>query len=879
VDKNGTGLVCLLEYQAAECTAILGCDRPSLSYSGLKALVYAIHRVLLGAGLRRGDRVALVVSNGPHAATSFISIAAGHICAPLNPAYRAAEFEFYLLDLKPKALILEANLENAAADVALKLGIPVFYLHPARDGAAGTFTLETGAAAVAQTDFGADDEVALLLHTSGTTSRPKIVPLTHANLLENAHNIAASLELAPHDRCLNVMPLFHVHGLIGACLSSLSAGASVFCSPGFQAARFFSWLDETSPTWFTAVPTMHQAILARAAQSRDVIARSRLRLIRSCSSALAPQVLAELENAFHVPAVEAYGMTEASHQIACNPISPGSRKPGSVGIATGPDVAIMGPGGDLLPAGLSGEIVIRGANVTHGYDHNPEANASAFSSGWFRTGDQGYLDSDRFLFINGRTKEMINRGGEKIAPREIDEALMDHPAVQQAVAFALPDQRLGEDVGAAVVLNAGASVAESELQQFVAARLAEFKVPRKIVFVTEIPKGPTGKVQRIGLAEKLNIASTPAPEAPKEFAAPRNKTEQHLLSIWRQVLGIETVGVHDCFFDLGGDSSAAAQILVRIEQDFGKKLSMTSFLCAPAIAPLADLLQQPVVKRPRVSAIRATGTGSPFFCVHGLSLFWKLAQHAPRNGPFLALEPPEIEDLPLPLTLENLAAWHVRSIREIQPAGPYYLGGWCNDGVVAFEIAQQLRRAGDEVRGLMLFDSWNPQVAGLPASQGGRPSWWARVQYHQARMRCIPAREWFRYLAQRWTTLAIYFKRGAWQLGYSLHLLNDRRVSSVVRDTEQVFARASATYAPSRYDGTVTLIRAGDRPRSLAEDNTGGWKSVVKDLVVHEVPGTHRTMFLPPNVEILSSILCEMMDGDMSHALTPRLETTSHARG
>jgi acyl-CoA synthetase (AMP-forming)/AMP-acid ligase II/thioesterase domain-containing protein len=878
MNKNLTGLVCLLEQQAAECTALLGCDQPSLAYSGLKTMVSGVHRKLLGAGLRRGDRVALVVSNGPHAATAFLSIAAGHICAPLNPAYRAAEFEFYLSDLKPQALILEANLANAAADVALKLGIPVFYLYPVRTRPAGTFTLETGAATAEQTDFAGGEEVALVLHTSGTTSRPKIVPLTHANLLENARNIAGSLQLTPGDRCLNIMPLFHVHGLIGAFMSSLAAGASIFCTPGFQAARFFSWFDACSPTWFSAVPTMHQVILARAGQSRDIIARSRLRFVRSCSSALAPQVLAELEGFFRVPAVEAYGMTEASHQIACNPLSPGSRKPGSVGLATGPDIAIMGPDGDLLAVGSSGEIVIRGANVTRGYDHNPEANAGAFAGGWFRTGDQGYLDSDGFLFINGRTKEMINRGGEKIAPREIEEALMDHPAVQQAVAFALPDPRLGEDVAAAVVLREGASAGESELKHFVAGRLADFKVPRKIVFVSEIPKGPTGKVQRIGLAEKLNIAFVSAPVAHKEFTAPRNNTEQRLVRIWGQVLGIERVSIHDSFFDLGGESSAAAQMIERINQDLRKKLEMASLLEAPTIAGIAAILQKSVPTHLRVSAIQASGAGKPFFCVHGHPLFRPLARHTAEIRPFLALIPPPVEDLPLPLTLEHIAAYHVRSIRETQPAGPYYLGGWCYDGVIAFEIAQQLRRSGEKVGGLLLFDAWNPQFFGLPAGQGGRPSWWDRVQYHQARMRQTPVREWFRYLAQRGGTLGVYLKRRLWRLGYALNLLNDRRVSSVVRDIEQIVARAVATYAPSRYDGQLILVRPEDRARNSHEDKACGWGSVATDVVVHEVPGGHRTMFLPPHDEILGSILCEMMDGEMPHAPDARQPHAFHAR-
>jgi acyl-CoA synthetase (AMP-forming)/AMP-acid ligase II len=303
------------------------------------------------------------------------------------------------------------------------------------------------------------------------------------------------------------MPLFHIHGLIGALLSTLDAGASVFCTPGFAALKFFSWMSEADPTWYTAVPTMHQAILGRADRNREIIERGRLRLIRSSSASLPPQVMKALEESFGAPVIESYGMTEASHQMASNPLPPRERKPGSVGVAAGPEVGVMDDRGELLPPGSVGEVVIRGPNITRGYQNNPGANGAAFVHGWFRTGDQGVLDSDGYLRLTGRLKEIINRGGEKISPREVDEVLLDHPAVAQAVTFALPHDKLGEDVAAAVVLREGACVTENELRAFSRARLAEFKVPGTVVFVQEIPKGPTGKLQRIGLAEKLGLGA------------------------------------------------------------------------------------------------------------------------------------------------------------------------------------------------------------------------------------------------------------------------------------------------------------------------------------------------------------------------------------
>jgi acyl-CoA synthetase (AMP-forming)/AMP-acid ligase II len=481
-----------------------------LRYRALRDLAKRTVERLNSFGIGRNDRVAIVLPNGPEMASSFVCVAAGATTAPLNPVYRAEEFEFYLTDLRAKALVVAAGADSPARAVAQKLNVPVVELHAERAKGAGWFSLEPLAAMGGQPrqgGFAQADDTALVLHTSGTTSRPKIVPLLQRNVLASARHIGATLSLTRDDVCLNVMPLFHIHGLMAATLASLAAGGQVCCSPGFNALKFFAWLDEVKPTWYTAVPTMHQAILARADRNSDVVARSRLRLIRSSSASLPPQVMAELERVFRAPVIEAYGMTEAAHQMTSNPLPPRARKAGAVGLPAGPEVAVMDEAGQLLAPGQVGEVVIRGPNVTPGYEANPDANAKAFTGGWFRTGDQGIVDDDGYLRLTGRLKELINRGGEKISPLEVDEILMDHPAVQQVVTFAMPHEKLGEEVAAAVVIREGKTVTERELRDFAATRLADFKVPRKIIFLQEIPKGATGKLQRIGLAEKLGLAA------------------------------------------------------------------------------------------------------------------------------------------------------------------------------------------------------------------------------------------------------------------------------------------------------------------------------------------------------------------------------------
>ncbi len=497
----------LLKAGDDQAPAIRASGVEPLTYAGFHTLVLRTIARLNAFGIGRGDRVAIVLPNGPEMATAFVAIASAATAAPLNPGYRHDEFDFYMSDINTKALIVEEGSKSPAVAVAAERAIKIIALKPDPAHGAGAFTLsgDVGHAQPMQAGPAEPDDVALILHTSGTTSRPKIVPLTHRNVSASAENIAAALNLKADDRALNVVPLFHIHGLIAGVLAPLSRGGSIFCTPGFNALKFFHAMDEAAPTWYTAVPTMHQAILSRASHNREIIARHKLRFIRSSSSSLPPQVLTELETTFGAPVVEAYGMTEAAHQMASNPIG-GVRKPGTVGLAAGPDVAIMDVEGKLLVPGEVGEIVIRGENVTRGYENNPTANTEAFTNGWFRTGDQGTIDADGYITITGRLKEIINRGGEKISPREIDEVLMDHPAVLQAVTFAMPHDKLGEDVAAAVVLREGQQATERELRHYLIARVATFKVPRKILLLPEIPKGATGKLQRIGLAQKLGLA-------------------------------------------------------------------------------------------------------------------------------------------------------------------------------------------------------------------------------------------------------------------------------------------------------------------------------------------------------------------------------------
>jgi acyl-CoA synthetase (AMP-forming)/AMP-acid ligase II/acetyltransferase-like isoleucine patch superfamily enzyme/acyl carrier protein len=572
--------------KAVDAIAIAAPGRIPLTYGRLLEHVEATAEALRGFGLGRKDRIAMVLPNGPEMAAAFVAVAAASTCAPLNPSYRVDEFDFYLSDLNAKGLIVWAGMGSPARRVARKRNIPIVELTPLLEAEAGIFELKgKKVVASADTSFGEARDIALVLHTSGTTVRPKIVPLTQTNICSSGRNICSTLALTESDRCLNIMPLFHIHGLIGAVLSSLTAGASVVCTSGLDTGRFCEWLHKFQPSWYTAVPTMHQAILARAGANGRTIERCHMRFIRSSSASLPPRIMAALEDWFETPVIESYGMTEAAHQMTSNPLAPSPRKAGSVGIPAGPDVAIMDESGSLLPVGEIGEVVIRGTNVMGGYENNFAANQKAFIDGWFRTGDQGRFDPDGYLFLTGRLKEIINRAGEKVAPQEIDAVLMRHPAVSEAIAFAVPHATLGEDVAAAVVLTGDATVSESDIRDFAARHLVDFKIPSQVLIVDEIPKGPTGKLQRNSLAEKL------AKKRPNGFIAPRTSVEKQVTEIWRRLLKARDLDRRDNFYAIGGDSLTLAEMMIEVEERFKTKVPLRSFLRSPTIETLAGFLE------------------------------------------------------------------------------------------------------------------------------------------------------------------------------------------------------------------------------------------------------------------------------------------------
>lgn len=842
--------------RAPDAIAIAAPRRPPLTYRRLSGHIENTVSTLNTMGIGRNDRVAIVLPNGPEMAVTFLAVASGATCAPLNPNYRFKEFDFFLSDLKVKTLIIQSGIDSPAISVAEKKRISLIELSPLSE--AGIFTLigEENTYPTAP-GFAQPEDTALVLHTSGTTARPKIVPLTHSNICTSANNIRQTLELTKNDCCLNIMPLFHIHGLIGAVLSSILAGASVVCSSDFYASKFFEWMKDFRPTWYTAVPTMHQAILARARENYEIVKLCKLRFIRSSSSALPPQIMIELEKTFDAPVIEAYGMTEAAHQIASNPLPPLRRKAGSVGIASGPQIAIMDEKGNFLPKGEKGEIVIRGPNVTKGYENNPEANKKSFTDGWFRTGDQGYFDDENYLMITDRIKEIINRGGEKISPREIDEALLSHPSILHAVTFAVPHPKLGEDVAAAVVLRDNTTATEWEIQKFAASRLADFKVPCRILVLDTIPKGPTGKIQRMGLSEKLGLVPPIDGELNirEKYSAPSTPLEEKLVEIWSEVLGIDQVGVNDNFFQLGGDSIQAGLIISRISEAWKiERIPLAIFLHAPTIEKMANILSQKEFSLPASSltAIHSGGSKKPIYCVHAcdgeILFFMDLARHLGSEQPFYALRAQGLDGkTPTHTRVEDMASHYVKEIETFQPEGPYFLGGAGVGGIIALEMARLFTSEAKKVGLLVLMDTLLPR----PFQPGMNSSDFLQsLRWHlRGLASCAKKGEAFKFVRE-------VLKRQYGVITNNVPGIPNYRVLVQVR-------KAVDKYTPKSFPGRIVLFvpeKRGDFPSDPGIRMDPWRKFATGPFDVHIVPGEHLGIFKEPNVQILAKQLRKHLD-------------------
>ena len=572
--------------QNPDAVALLAHARQPLTYAALGKQIKQSVNDLHEMGVRAADRVAIVMPNGPELASTCLSVMACAIAVPLNPDYKQAEFALCFSRFKPKILLILAGEEHPARIEAAKTGIPVIEVVASQSRAAGEFSFKNDAHQPQNTSKSISlpdaSSHALILQTSGTTSQPKVVPLTHRNLFASAKNLCRSLNLQPEDRVLHFLPMFHIGGIIDVLAAPLLSGGSVICASSFSAPDFFRDIKELKPTWTQTVPIMTREILQNLDNFPESVKTHCLRFVRSVSAPLPVELMADFEQKFSLPLIEIFGMTETAGVITSNPLPPGKRKPGSVGLPAGMEVNIVDEQDRQLSPNCLGQVVVRGENLMQGYENEIDENARLFSAAGFHTGDLGYFDEEGYLYLKGRIKDMINRGGEKVTPQEIDQVLLSHAAVADAACFAVPHPSLGEDVGALVVLKSGETVTKEAILAFLRERLAFFKIPRMLRIVDKIPR-KNGKLQRTLLTEMYGSASE-AMDARPAYEAPQSLLAKMLTAMWEKILKIEQVGMQDDFFQLGGDSLKAASFINELQQKWGDTIYVSSLFDAPTLA-------------------------------------------------------------------------------------------------------------------------------------------------------------------------------------------------------------------------------------------------------------------------------------------------------
>lgn len=711
-DLTSSALVAKWAAINAESPAIIDTSGTTISYQELSGIISSWKQALARQGIGNGSRIAVVLPNGSDMAVAFLGVTSVATCAPLNSSYSMEEFSFYLQDTGCDGLLVSANHPTAAEEAALDLAIPCHRLRSIRETLSGASPIigEMPPREQRMPSSGSHshpDDYALILHTSGTTGKPKRVPLRQDRICRSAAAIAGSLHLTRADRCLNLMPLFHVHGLIGCLLATLYSGGAIITTPGFQPDRVAAWLHDLKPTWYSAVPAIHHSLLRVLRNDEEL--HHHLRFIRSCSAPLAPSLLKELEEQLHVPVIEAYGMTEASHQIASNPLPPALHKPGSVGIPTGYTIKIQDQHGRDCNPSIRGDVWIRGENLFSGYEDNPVANSEEFMDGFFRTGDEGFIDPDGYLHLTGRIKELINKGGEKVAPREIEEVFLRYPGIDQAVALGIPHGELGEDIGLIVVPNPGHEPAKIDLKNYALKNLAPWKVPSKIHIMNEIPKGPTGKVRRRELAALLSdLESHLEPPHHHPDDEKSSGLEKQIQIIWENTLQRGRIGLDDDFFSIGGYSLTALSITTELERTFQVDLPPTILFSAPTIRQLAAVIERKRSGQPFPVLIpfNEKGNRPPIFLVppgQGNAFFFRdFAGLLGSDQPFYSFSWFPIATPPR--SIESIAARYNDEILKVHPSGPFIVGGYCFGAVVALEMTHQLQDRGRAAHCLVIID-------------------------------------------------------------------------------------------------------------------------------------------------------------------------------
>ena len=823
--------------------ALVSSSFAPLTYRDLQRQLDGIRRQLRQAGFDCSARIGVLMPNGPEAILAIVAVACCSIAVPLDPRLTPAEIDQRLGMLRLNALLVPRGTASDTRQSAEGRGIAILEAAPVEQGRLGLDITAQACSSPAPDEEPDPFAAAFILQTSGTTAEPKLIPFSHANMLAAAARMQSWFGLTAQDRCLSVSPPYYSHGLKVTAFTPLLTGGSIAVPASAAAVDLAEWFDMLRPTWYSAGPTLHAAVLDKARSLADVGTMHTLRFVLSGGAPLPRAVWNELKDVLDVPVLEHYGSSEAA-QIATNHLPPGPGKPGTCGQPWPGTVMVVAEDGTSLPAGERGEVWVRGPTVMAGYLDAPELNRSAFIDGWFRTGDIGSLDEDGCLSLHGRLSEMINRGGEKIAPAEADAALLRHPAVAEAAAFAVSHPRLGEDIAAAIVLHTGADATPADLRQFLQGELASFKIPRRIHILDHLPKGTTGKVQRRRLSAALS-ASPDEPAEPVRVAAssPQN-LKAELLSLWRRLLKSEALSDSDDFFECGGDSLLATEMLMEVESLVGRPVPEAIMVGAGSIRQLLPrIAEQGTLPAAPLYALHADGDRPPLYFFHGDFAsgglcMRRLVQLLGPDQPIIAIDPHGLYGEPTPTSIEAMAADRVPLILERHAGGPILVGGYCNGALVAFEAARLLKAAGREVELVAMVD---------PPTASARPVMRALLRLLQPNVSPHRLGEVYDHLGRLERILRMSPDEVLAKMRKQRNV--DKRHLRQLR--WHPYTIAMAQYRPAPFDVPVIFYSAGHDGRA--------WRRLSARLEVIEMPVGH-DQCLSSGAELLAKHLRQRID-------------------
>ncbi len=832
--------------------ALVGCGARHITFEQLSSSVSSVASDLASAGIQREDRVGLLVPAGIVGAELITALACNVCLVPINPALTPLEIREVVRVSRLKALVLPEWLDTPARPAILEQDVTLLKAALAADGTLGLEPLAATPRITIRPRPARDTDVALLLRSSGTTGAPKLIPVTHGNLVAMAEKLASPrwFNLTAQDRAVCISPLYYAAGLKTVLFVPLMLGASVGFPPEGKAFDVAQWMDDLRPTYLSVSPALLNGIVDRLRASNRGLCGDSLRFIMCAAAYLPEATRVAAQELLQAPVLEYYALSEAG-AMAANPLPPATVKPGTVGVPVPGELLIVDGRRAPVAAGAVGHIMVSGPSVMPGYVTTDHSKAGELKDGWLLTGDLGRLDADGYLTLVGRVTEVINRGGEKVFPYEVEKAILQHPAVLEAAAFGVPHPRLGENVAAAAVLKPGSAVSALELTEFVAGRLAAFKLPRRIHIVPSLPRGNTGKILRRVLTE----AYAAAPRG--EILEPECLVELEIRDIWARLLGTDEIGLEEDFFERGGDSLLATEMLLQVEQLTGQPYP-PSELAVLTIRRMAEVLKAALPSEPQLVTYVKPGTGIPLFFCHGDFLTrgiyaQKLAAQLPDGPPVFLL--PSFADGSVGSSIEEIARNYAQEVMRVAPGSPIVVGGYCNGGLVAWHLTHLLRSAGVEVAELLLLETMSlnarPDLRGVArfcAAAGAALRGRAGKFMRQSAMGAVWT--WRRRVAHFTYSAARRKLWGAlqWQVPAEL-----RRNAF---ETGQVFLGMMSRYVPPAIDVDVTCFIAAEGTHFDTDPRP--WRHLARSVAQVSVPGNHTTAVVSERQALAAAIAAAM---------------------